>query len=226
MRQYVWDLPTRASHWLFALAVTGALITADLGGEWLVWHARFATVALSVLLFRLSWGFWGSYYARFWQFFPTPSRLKRYWQGEWRAAGHSPLGALSAFAMWGFISLQLATGAFASDDTGFRGPWVGQISDGLTRDISHWHHELGEMLVWLIGLHVAAIAFYRWVKGRRLVAAMVHGYSHEPAEPSPVPVRASWVGVLLSLAIAAGGAWAFWNMPEPPTPVVVETPAW
>lgn len=37
--------------------------------------------------FRLVWGVLGSTYARFLQFFPTPSRIRAYLSGEWQARG-------------------------------------------------------------------------------------------------------------------------------------------
>ena len=36
----VWDLPTRAFHWLLAACVVGLVITGKVGGDWLAWHMR------------------------------------------------------------------------------------------------------------------------------------------------------------------------------------------
>ena len=36
----IWDLPTRLFHWLLALCVIGLVITANVGGNAMVWHFR------------------------------------------------------------------------------------------------------------------------------------------------------------------------------------------
>ena len=50
MRVKVWDLPLRLFHWLLVLAVTGALITVQLGGNWMIWHGRFGLAVFALLL--------------------------------------------------------------------------------------------------------------------------------------------------------------------------------
>ncbi len=56
-RTRVWDLPTRLFHWALAVAVLG-LIGTGLGGV-MEWHFRLGYTVLSLLLFRLLWGFVG-----------------------------------------------------------------------------------------------------------------------------------------------------------------------
>ena len=65
---------------------------------------------------------------------------------------------------------------------------------------------------WLVlgaaALHVAAIAFYRWRLGARLVGPMVHGWIEvPPGEHWPPPaMQPSWLALVL-LAIAAASVY-------------------
>jgi len=65
----VWDLPTRLFHWLLALAVMGLVITGQVGGSWMDWHFRLGYCVLTLLLFRMVWGFIGGHWSRFVHFF-------------------------------------------------------------------------------------------------------------------------------------------------------------
>ena len=60
----IWDLPTRLFHWLLALSVGCSLTTAWLGGAAMEWHFRSGYLVISLLLFRLIWGFVGGYWSQ------------------------------------------------------------------------------------------------------------------------------------------------------------------
>ena len=66
-RVYIWSLPTRLFHWMFAVSVAVAYFLAETK-HWLeikINHQPVAYVAFSLLLFRLLWGFWGPKYSLF-----------------------------------------------------------------------------------------------------------------------------------------------------------------
>ena len=50
----VWDLPTRIFHWALALCVVASLVTAQIGGNAMVWHFRLGYVVFTLLAFRVS----------------------------------------------------------------------------------------------------------------------------------------------------------------------------
>ncbi len=54
----LWDGPTRLFHWLLAVSVVAAIITGQIGGNWIDWHGRLGLWILGLLLFRLVWGGW------------------------------------------------------------------------------------------------------------------------------------------------------------------------
>src|SRR5574343_486677 len=100
----VWDLPTRAFHWTLAVTVLVAVVSGQVGGNWIDWHARCGLLAVGLVVFRLVWGVVGSTYARFAQFFPPPARIRAYLAGDWQGEGHNPLGAASVFALLGLLT--------------------------------------------------------------------------------------------------------------------------
>jgi cytochrome b len=178
-RVRIWDLPTRLFHWTLAAALVGLVATGIAGGAWIDWHARLGTLLLVLLLFRVVWGCIGGRWSRFASFVPTPARLKSYLQGKAapeQEAGHSPLGALSVLAMLLVLFVQVATGLVSDDGGGFIGPLNEKVSGAAALAATALHKQLGLWLLpALVLLHVVAIAFYRIVRRRKLVAAMVDG---------------------------------------------------
>ncbi|MFN3579727.1 MAG: cytochrome b/b6 domain-containing protein [Pseudomonas sp.] len=224
MRVKVWDLPLRLFHWLLVLAVIGALVTVNLGGNWMIWHGRFGMAVFALLVFRLVWGVLGSTHSRFINFFPTPGRLLGYLRGQWQGLGHNPLGALSVFALIGLFGFQAASGLVSSDDIAFSGPLSRAVSSDLSSLLSGWHRRTEELIYLLVGLHVLAIAVYR-LRGERLVGPMIHGRK-EVKSPAEQSSGGGWLALLVALVIAAAALWlanGSWIPAPAPAPAV---PAW
>ena len=207
--QRIWDLPTRIFHWLLAICVIGAIISANIGGNAMAWHLRFGYASLALLLFRLIWGFVGPRYARFASFPPNPRAAWLYLRG--RASprpGHSPLAAWSVYAMLLAAAIQTLTGLFANDGIMWDGPLRNWVSEATSNSLTGWHLRNRIVLIALIVLHLAAIVWYRVARDRRLTHAMITGDALAPETPSArddLPVRLSG----LALAILCGLAvWA------------------
>jgi cytochrome b len=173
MRVRVWDLPLRTFHWLLAASVLGSVLSVKFGEMEI--HGWLGLFALSLLIFRVFWGLWGSETARFRSFVATPATTLRYLRSPWPSLGHNPLGAWSVLALLGLFSLQAFTGLGTSDDIVFDGPlvahlpgeWVGRLG---------WIHTATEPLLYgLVGLHVLAIVLYRVLKKEALLPPMIHG---------------------------------------------------
>ena len=60
----VWDLPTRAFHWLLALSFLGAYLSCEADG-YRTLHVIFGYTVAGLLVFRLIWGIAGTRFARF-----------------------------------------------------------------------------------------------------------------------------------------------------------------
>ena len=174
----VWDLPLRLFHWLLVLAIVLAYVTATIGGSWLEWHEVIGVFVLSLIVFRLVWGFVGSTTSRFSQFFPTPARLRQFFFSTWTGVGHSPLGAISVLALLLMIIFHAVLGLFAmNEDADFQGPFYALISSTLSEKISVWHGVSFNALLFLIVLHVCAIFYYLFIKKRNLITPMITGKS-------------------------------------------------
>jgi cytochrome b len=173
----VWDLPTRLFHWALAVSVIALLVTGFSGI--MEWHFRFGYAVLALLLFRLIWGFMGGRWSRFTSFLYSPRWVLAYLRGRAHPdhqIGHSPLGALSVFAMLGMLVLQVCTGLVSDDEVSASGPLTRFVSNAAVSLASHWHTTFGKWIVIaLVGLHVLAVLFYALVKRQPLVGPMIFG---------------------------------------------------
>ena len=206
----VWDRPLRLFHWLLVLCLLGSFLSVKAGGYWMDWHFRFGYAALGLLIFRILWGVVGPRYARFASFVHAPSRLVAYLRGGPEAPqvlGHSPLGALSVFAMLLAIAVQATTGLFTSDQIATEGPLARMVSGATVDNASRVHHFNQNVILVLVGLHLLALLFYRLVRRRSLVKPMLVGdklVAPNAAVPDPAALAArDDAGVLLRAVITA-----------------------
>jgi len=209
---HIWDLPLRVFHWLLAVSVTAAYVTAKIGGALMDWHGRLGIFILGLLIFRIVWGFIGSASARFVTFFPTFSRISAYLKGRWQGVGHNPLGGLFTISMLTTLLVQVGTGLFANDDIAFEGPLFDLIDKTFSDRMTGWHNTSVNLLLTLIVLHLVAIVFYRWVKKNNLVIPMLTGKKKVPKALATAVHRTPAVAVgplrfILSLIISCTVVW-------------------
>ncbi len=182
----VWDLPTRLFHWALVVCIVGLVTTAQIGGNAMEWHFRFGYSVLTLLLFRLLWGFVGGHWSRFSTFLYSPASLLRYVRGhevDGQPLGHSPLGALSVFAILALLLLQVGTGLFSDDEIAAVGPLSKLASGAVVSQLTHYHKDIGKVIVLiLVLLHIGAIAFYRIKRKKDLIRPMLIG---DVSSPTP-----------------------------------------
>jgi cytochrome b len=207
----VWDLPIRLFHWSLALLVVLSWASGKSGK--LEIHMTSGAVIISLLLFRLAWGVVGSPTARFAHFVGGPSRILAYVRGRWSGLGHNPLGALSVLAMLGLLLAQASFGLFATDDIATDGPFAWMVSSATTKRLSALHRQGAWLLLGLVAIHLAAIAFYRIKKGENLVAPMISGVKEVRGPAEPQRLASSWLALVLVLVSAAlvFGALTVWG---------------
>jgi len=202
----VWDLPVRLFHWLIVVLIAAAWATQELG--LMDWHMRVGWTILTLLLFRLMWGFVGSDTARFSHFLRSPlaafRHLARLRQREAdREIGHNAAGGWMVLAMLVLIGVQGGTGLFANDDSDVEGPLVHLVGKSRSDWLSHIHSINFNLIEAVIVLHVLAILAYAVLKRQNLVRPMVTGTKQLPDDAAaPRLVNPAWA--LLVLAIAAG----------------------
>lgn len=202
----IWDLPTRLFHWALAACIVGLVITGQVGGDAMQWHFRLGYSVLTLLVFRLVWGFVGGYWSRFVVFVPSPSRLFAYLRSGDKtivSVGHNPLGALSVLGLMLTALLQVGAGLMSDDEVFASGPLVGKVPSGWVPWASFFHTEVGKwILICLVMLHVAAIFWYRIKKTEDLVGPMLLGDKEIAGEH--IVSRDDWrsrVGALMVLAL-------------------------
>jgi cytochrome b len=204
----VWDLPTRLFHWTLALLVLVLVISGNVGGNAMIWHFRCGYAVLSLLLFRLLWGFVGGHWSRWRQLSCTPSALRQYFSAQssqQRYLGHNPIGSLSVIALMSLLLLQVATGLFSDDEIANAGPLTVWVSESIVSMTTQWHKGFGKGLVLLLtAIHVGAILWYFVKKKENLSRAMLWGdkSSESPATASLDRPR-DWLKALLCLALVA-----------------------
>ena len=211
----VWDLPTRAFHWLLALTIVASVASAKIGGNAMVWHFRCGLLVLALLAFRLLWGLVGGRWSRFASFVYAPGTVLRYLRGQSRAdehheVGHSPLGSLSVFALLGLLALQVATGLVADDEIASTGPLNRFVSHALADQATHWHKAYGQwILIALVTLHVLAVLYYLAVRKKNLLRPMIVGDKRLPADTPPATDNLATRLLALGLAAlcVAGARW-------------------
>ena len=213
-KQRVWDLPVRLTHWLLAALI--AFSWWSVKSDHVDWHIWSGIAILTLLLFRLMWGFVGSSTARFANFVRGPKQVVRYLRGDWRGIGHSPLGALSILALFLVTAAQVGLGLFNEDDDGlFAGPLANFLSPDTTDKIRDLHETNFYILLGLIGLHVAAILYYRLVRGKKLTKPMITGRAANDASAGEMRPGKWWVALIcLALAFAIS-RWVVAGAPLP-----------
>ncbi len=204
----IWDLPTRLFHWALALCVIGLIITGNVGGNAMVWHFRLGYAVLTLVLFRLAWGFAGGHWSR-WSSLPLhPRQVLAYVQSrstDGTQAGHNPLGSWSILAMLFFLLFQVSTGLISDDEITNAGPLTALVSGSWVTWASAWHKNWGKLIIiLLVLLHLMALLWHRLKKHPPLLPAMLHGDKSlpEPAPSSQDQLRHRLVALLV-LGLAA-----------------------
>jgi len=222
----VWDLPLRLFHWSLAGLVAAAVVTANVGGNAMVWHGRIGVAIAGLLAFRVAWGLVGSTHARFAAFVGGPAAIRAYLAGAWRGAGHNPLGALSVLAMLGALAFQAGSGLFGNDDIAFTGPLYALVSKDMSDALTGLHHKGAWLVGALVALHLAAIVYYRLARGEDLVRPMLTGRKtgdHAPARGGGI------LALAFALAVGCGVAWVaaggLFPAPAAKAPAMVD-PGW
>lgn len=176
----VWDLPIRVFHWLLTALVITSWTCAQIGGNAMEIHELSGLTILTLVLFRILWGFFGSHHARFANFVRGIGTTRRYLQSLRQgkpvtSSGHNPLGAWSVLAMLGCLLVQAGTGLFSNDDIMMEGPLVKWISKDTSDFITRIHHTNSSVLLALIVLHTSAVLFYLIARRDNLITPMITG---------------------------------------------------
>lgn len=163
---HVWDRFIRVFHWsLVACVLTNFFVIDD--GETL--HQWLGYAASVLVLARIVWGFIGPRHARFSDFFPTPTKIRKHLADLRSSAtglhdGHNPVGALVMLAMLAVVLSLGLTGYMQTTDTFWGQKWLQEL-----------HEMLASTLIAFAGLHAAAAIVMSRIERTNLIAAMITG---------------------------------------------------
>lgn len=176
-----WDPATRLFHWALVTLIASAFITRKFSNDpTLYLHRLNGYAILTLLLFRLFWGFVGSSTSRFAAFFPLPGPAFRYAAALVRGKplhylGHNPIGSALILAMLLAVALQACTGLFTTDDTIAQGPLYRHVSEAASARASSYHAKGFLIIVAIASIHIVANLVYQFVLKDRLITSMVTG---------------------------------------------------
>lgn len=207
----VWDLPTRFFHWGLVACIFGSAISGLVGGSALAWHFRFGYGVIALLAFRIVWGLVGGRWSRFGAFIYAPQSILDYIRGSGKpehSVGHSPLGALSVFALLMFLAAQVSTGLISDDEVAFSGPLTHLVSNATVELATFYHAAVGKwVILGLVLLHIGAVIFYQR-RQHKLINAMLHGdKTLALAAPSSRDDVLSRTAALLIFTLCSAGAY-------------------
>ena len=209
----VWDIPVRLFHWLLVALIILSFTTAQIGGNAMQIHELSGFTILTLVLFRVLWGLFGSTHARFTDFVRHPGQAIEYARALRRGqpafyAGHNPLGGWMIVALLLCLLAQAGTGLFANDDIMTEGPLYGWVSKRTSDLLSQIHEINFYVLAALIALHVAAAFYYLWGKRENLILPLFTGRKQLSQAQDVPESRAAplWLALLL-LALCASGVY-------------------
>ncbi|RAN39614.1 cytochrome b/b6 domain-containing protein [Hyphomonas sp. GM-8P] len=216
-RILVWDGALRLFHWSAVLLVAAMWWTAENGV--MDWHRRMGMILVGLLAFRIVWGLIGPQTARFGSWRIGPAAILGYIRNLRRGVhkpsfGHNPMGTLSVIAILAALFVQVGTGLFAVDVDGLEsGPLASLVSFEAGRQAAEIHEISFNVLLALIGLHVAAIVTYLFFFKDNLVRPMVTGRraSEDFGDASLSDARLSWLRLTIAVAAAFAVMWGVSN---------------
>jgi cytochrome b len=201
----VWDIFIRVFHWLIVALVAAAYATWRL--NWMVWHGWVGDAVLTLLLFRLSWGFFGSETARFRGFLSSPRRVLQHLKYSLRRepdhqVGHNSAGGWMVLILLALLLVETLTGIYVANDIADEGPMTEMVPAWAANAIASSHAIVWDALLAAIVLHVLAIAGFAAIKGQNLLRPMITGTKVLPASVAEPRVGSPALAALLLL----GGA--------------------
>ena len=123
----VWDWPVRVFHWSLAICILIGFVTGE-SERFSLLHQTLGYAAVGLLVFRMTWGFIGTRYARFSQFVKGPGAVLAYLKGMREGnpphhIGHNPVGGIAVLLLMGLVALTGFTGWLisAGDAPGWSG---------------------------------------------------------------------------------------------------------
>lgn len=162
----VWDRFIRLFHWTLVSCVVIDYTVLDDGDDL---HQWLGYLAAALVVARVVWGFIGTPHARFSDFFPTLTRIRRHIEGMVSGAparhdGHNPLGALMILMLMVLVLVVCLTGWMQTLDAFWGEDWLQEL-----------HGQVANLLIALASLHALAAIVMGRLERTHLIRAMFTG---------------------------------------------------
>ena len=202
----VWDLPVRLFHWIVTLLLIGSFLT--MYTRHFGWHILIGETLLSLVLWRVVWGFVGSDTARFARFLRSPAAAFAHLRGIGRREVDNGIGHTAAGGWWVLVMLtllftQTLTGLFGSEDGKHGGPLFHLLPAKVAAVLGHLHGANFLLLMFAIGIHLLAVGAYAGLKGQNLLRPMISGKKRLPANMRAPRMATTGLAGLVLLCAAA-----------------------
>jgi cytochrome b len=216
----VWDLPTRAFHWLLVVSFAVAYFSNLFGVSYFVYHLWSGYFVILLVVFRLFWGLIGAHHSRFINFIRHPKETFDYLRDLLKGKsknyhGHNPLGAWMVVLLLITLLIQAVTGLFSNDEIFNTGPLYAYVSHEVSLWLTAIHKDLFYWIFAAVVVHVLAVLAYLFFKRDNLIKPMITGI--KPADEGDIKqVKSSslWLALFLIVVISAVLAGIIVSAPE------------
>jgi cytochrome b len=182
----VWDVPVRLFHWLLLGLVGFSWWSGDAGDDQMVWHSWSGYAILTLLLFRIGY-------------------LRSVFQRQPKAyLGHNPLGGWMIMALLAVLLIQVVTGLLGNDDSDYEAPLAHLLSHDTSSFITTLHAYNFDLLLILVGLHVAAVLTHLVMRRDDMLKAMFTGVKTSMKGESAGRMVPAWRALLVLTVVALG----------------------
>ncbi|MCR4378040.1 MAG: cytochrome b/b6 domain-containing protein [Rhodospirillales bacterium] len=221
----VWDLPTRLFHWtLVAMVLLGYLTGYLFPENTMGIHLWAGYITVVLLVFRLTWGLFGSEYSRLETFTFSPVHILEHMKelATLRPVkhyiGHNPTGSIMVFGLLFVLATITLSGLLVLGGEENQGPLAGAASFEVGDLAKGVHSAFVILLAVMIVAHVGGVYMEIKLTGENLVKSMISGLKKVPAgTPELLHRQARPLAALTVIAafvsLAGSMLWVFSTMP-------------
>ena len=189
---YIWSLPTRVFHALFASFILFAFITGD-EDRWLNYHAIIGYTILILLTFRFYWGVFGPKYSKFSDFPIGKKNVKEFlnnlFEEKQKYIGHNPLSSYVMIAMLVVCFFTIITGVLAFGIQEGKGI-TSSLNSSFFKEMEIFegiHEFLSTLFIVLLVAHIAGVISDRLLhKKHETLNSIVTGYKKSDEKNSGI----------------------------------------
>ncbi len=207
MKAYIWSLPTRVFHMMFAAFILTAYFSGD-EDKLSTLHVSFGYAIGVLVMYRILWGFVGPKYSRFSDFSLHVKELKEFVLNIFnhkKYVGHNPAASFVMITMFAVVLLTVVTGILTYGIQEGRGilsflntPYFKEMK--LFKEV---HEFFSTFLMVLVALHVSGVIFERVMdKETDTLGSIINGHKNIEA-PSVTLNLFQKIFSLLALVLAA-----------------------